>query len=39
MDSLFSAIFSADFISSVLRLSTPILFAGLAALITDKAGI
>ena len=39
MDSLFSAIFSADFISSVLRLSTPILFAGLAALITDKAGV
>jgi inner-membrane translocator len=39
VDSLFSAIFSADFISSVLRLSTPILFAGLAALITDKAGV
>ena len=39
MDSLLSAIFSADFISSVLRLSTPILFAGLAALITDKAGV
>ena len=39
MDSLFSAIFSADFISSELRLSTPILFAGLAALITDKAGV
>ena len=39
MDSLFSAIFSADFISSVLRLSTPILFSGLAALITDKAGV
>ena len=39
MDSLFSAIFSADFISSVLRLSTPILFAGLASLITDKAGV
>ena len=39
MDSLLSAIVSADFISSVLRLSTPILFAGLAALITDKAGV
>ena len=39
MDSLLSAIISADFISSVLRLSTPILFAGLAALITDKAGV
>jgi inner-membrane translocator len=39
VDSLLSAIISADFISSVLRLSTPILFAGLAALITDKAGV
>lgn len=39
MDSLLSAIISADFISSVLRLSTSILFAGLAALITDKAGV
>ena len=39
MDSLLSAIISADFISSVLRLSTPILFSGLAALITDKAGV
>ena len=39
MDSLLAAIISADFISSVLRLSTPILFAGLAALITDKAGV
>ena len=39
MDSLLSTIISADFISSVLRLSTPILFSGLAALITDKAGV
>lgn len=39
MNSLFSAIFSTDFVFSVLRLTTPILFAGLAALITDKAGV
>lgn len=31
--------FSADFVYSVLRLTTPILLAGLGALITDRAGV
>lgn len=39
MDNLLKAIFSADFIYSVFRLTTPILFAALAAVITDRAGV
>ncbi|MGB5822937.1 MAG: ABC transporter permease [Proteocatella sp.] len=39
MENLIAAIFSPDFVFSVLRLSTPIIFAGLAALITDRAGV
>lgn len=40
MDStVLESIFSPQFAFSVLRLTTPILFAALAALITDKAGI
>lgn len=36
---IFSVIFSADFLYSIFRLTTPILFASLAALITDRAGV
>ena len=39
MEHLLHAIFSADFAYSVLRLTTPILLAGLGALITDRAGV
>ncbi len=39
MENLIAAIFSTDFVFSILRLSTPILLAGLAALITDRAGV
>lgn len=39
MENLITAIFSTDFVFSILRLSTPILLAGLAALITDRAGV
>ena len=39
MEHLLPAIFSADFVYSVLRLTTPILLAGLGALITDRAGV
>ncbi len=39
MDNLVSAIFSADFVYSVFRLTTPILLAALAALVTDRAGV
>ena len=39
MEHLLHAIFSADFVYSVLRLTTPILLAGLGALITDRAGV
>lgn len=39
MENLIAAIFSPDFVFSVLRLSTPIIFAGLAALITDRSGV
>lgn len=39
MEHLLLAIFSADFVYSVLRLTTPILLAGLGALITDRAGV
>lgn len=36
---IMSAIFSADFLYSIFRLTTPILFASMAALITDRAGV
>lgn len=39
MENLIAAIFSPEFVYSILRLSTPIIFAGLAALITDRAGV
>ena len=39
MENLISAIFSTDFVFSILRLTTPILLAALAALITDRAGV
>lgn len=39
MEHLLNAVFSADFVYSILRLTTPILFAGLGALITDRAGV
>lgn len=39
MSGVVSAIFSADFMHSVFRLTTPILFAALAALVTDRAGV
>ncbi len=39
MDNLVNAIFSADFVYSIFRLTTPILLAALAALITDRAGV
>ena len=39
MEHLLHAIFSADFVYSVLRLTTPLLLAGLGALITDRAGV
>jgi len=39
MDNLLPIIFSTSFAYSVLRVTTPILFASLAALISDKAGV
>ncbi|WP_067139394.1 ABC transporter permease [Oceanivirga salmonicida] len=39
MNNLVNAIFSADFVYSIFRLTTPILLAALAALITDRAGV
>lgn len=39
MEQIVSIIFSADFIFSVVRLSTPILFATMAVLISDRAGV
>lgn len=39
MNSILETIMSADFIFSMIRISTPIIFASLAALITKKAGI
>ncbi|MDF2631820.1 MAG: transporter permease [Caproiciproducens sp.] len=39
MQNIFSTIFSASFLFSILRLTTPILLAALAALITDRAGV
>lgn len=39
MNSILQVIFSADFVFSIIRLTTPLLFAGLAAVITDRAGV
>ncbi len=39
MENLIAAIASPEFIFSILRLTTPILLAALAALITDRAGV
>lgn len=39
MENLFSIIFSASFGYAILRVTTPILFASLAALISNKAGV
>ncbi|MCR2805134.1 ABC transporter permease [Paenibacillus soyae] len=39
MDNFWGVIFSTDFAFSVLRVTTPILFAALGALISNKAGI
>ncbi len=39
MENLIAALASPEFIFSILRLTTPILFAALAALITDRAGV
>ncbi len=39
MQNIISTIFSASFLFSILRLTTPILLAALAALITDRAGV
>ncbi|PWM44018.1 MAG: ABC transporter permease [Clostridiales bacterium] len=39
MDKMLELIFSADFISSVIRVTTPILFATMAVLISDRAGV
>lgn len=39
MDNLASLIFTTDFISSVIRVTTPILFATMAVLISSRAGV
>ena len=39
MKLLLDIVFSADFLHSVIRLSTPLLFATMAALISDRAGV
>ncbi|HHT96745.1 MAG TPA: ABC transporter permease [Clostridiales bacterium] len=39
MDNLLKAIFSAEFVYSIIRVTTPLLFAGLAALIANKGGV
>lgn len=39
MDKVFELIFSAEFISSVIRVTTPILFATMAVLLSDRAGV
>lgn len=39
MNNLLSTIFSADFVYSIIRVTTPILFVALAALICNKGGI
>lgn len=39
MDRIFELIISAEFISSVIRVTTPILFATMAVLLSDRAGV
>lgn len=39
MNNIMELIFSAEFISSVLRVTTPILFATMAILLSDRAGV
>ena len=39
MKMLLDIIFSTDFLHSVIRLSTPILFATMAAVLSDRAGV
>lgn len=39
MGQIFSIIFSVDFVFSIIRLSTPILLATMAVLISDRAGV
>jgi simple sugar transport system permease protein len=39
MDNLLAAIFSADFLFSVIRITTPLLFGALAALICNRGGV
>lgn len=39
MEQMFSVIFTTDFLHSIVRLSTPILFAAMAVLISDRAGV
>lgn len=38
MDNLFAILFTPDFVFSAIRVTTPILFAALGALISDRAG-
>ena len=39
MGQILEIIFTADFLHSIIRLSTPILFATMAALISERAGV
>ena len=39
MKQLFDMIFQAEFLSSVIRITAPILFAALGAVIAEKAGL
>ncbi len=39
MDAIISSVFSSDFIYSIFRMATPLIFASMAALITRKAGV
>ena len=39
MDSIFDVIFRTGFIHTILRVSTPIIFAGLAAVYSEKSGV
>lgn len=39
METIFDVIFSADFVNSLLRVTTPLLFATMAVLVSNKAGV
>ena len=39
MEQILNIIFTADFVHSVIRLSTPILLATMAVLVSDRAGV